>query len=48
MYETTSTFLQSELSYRTDRLKSGLGGNRRRHRRVTLVRRPAEAIDHAR
>ena len=45
MYETTNPFLQSELSYRTERLKSGLGGNRRRHRRVTLVRRPAEAID---
>ena len=48
MYETTSPFLQSELSYRTDRLKSGLSGSNRRHRRLPLVRRPDAAIDHAR
>ena len=48
MYETTSPFLQSELSYRTDRLKSGLSGNNRRHRRLPLVRRQEAAIDHAR
>ena len=47
MYE-TSPFLQSELSYRTERLKAGLAGNSRRHRRAPWVRRPAEAVDQAR
>ena len=32
MYESTSTFLQSELSYRTDRLTSAAAGRRRRQR----------------
>ena len=42
MNEMTSTFLQSELSYRTDRIKSGIGSRRRRSQgRVPQVRRPA-------
>ncbi len=41
MYETTSTYLQSELDYRAERIKSGIGG--RRQRRLTRVRRPAVA-----
>ena len=48
MYETTNTFLQSELSYRTDRIKSGLASSSRRHVRIPRVRRSAEAVDHAR
>ena len=48
MYDPKLTFLQSELNYRTDRLKSGLAGSSRRHRRVPRVRRSAEAVDHAR
>ena len=48
MYDPKLTFLQAELSYRTDRLKSGLEGNIRRHRRVPRVRRPAEAVERAR
>ena len=48
MYDPKLTFLQSELTYRTDRVRSGLAGSSRRHRRLPRVRRPAEAIDHAR
>jgi len=29
MYESTLPFLQSELAYRTDRIKAGTGGKRR-------------------
>ena len=29
MYESTLPFLQSELAYRTDRIKAGSGGKRR-------------------
>jgi len=48
MYDPKLTFLQSELHYRTDRLKSGLAGSSRRHTRVPRVRRSAEAVQHAR
>ena len=48
MYDPKLTFLQSELAYRSDRLRTGLAGGSRRHRRVPRVRRPAEAVDHAR
>jgi hypothetical protein len=41
MYETTSTYLQSELDYRAERIRSGIGS--RRQRRRTRVRRPAPA-----
>jgi len=48
MYETTSTYLQSELKYRADRIRSGVAGARRRpHVRVPRARRPAEASDNA-
>ena len=47
MYDPRLTFLQSELNYRTDRLKSGVAGSSRRHRRVPRVRRPAAAADNA-
>ena len=42
MYETTSTFLQSELDYRTDRLKAGLRHPRRRRGRGLVSRRSAQ------
>jgi hypothetical protein len=48
MYDPKLTFLQSELTYRTDRIRSGLAGSSRRHRRVPRVRRPAEAVNDAR
>ena len=48
MYDPKLTFLQSELAYRSDRVRTGLAGTSRRHRRLPLVRRPAEAVDHAR
>jgi hypothetical protein len=52
MYETTSTFLQSELDYRTDRLKSGLAKSRRRDRRraprVPRASRPVATLRYAR
>ncbi len=41
MNEITSTFLQSELAYRSDRIKSGVAGSRRRAHRLTRVRRGA-------
>ena len=47
MYDPKLTFLQSELSYRSDRLRSGLSDHGRRHRRVPRVRRPAVAVDAA-
>ena len=41
MNEISSTFLQSELSYRTDRIKSGFGKTSRRRSsgRIPSVRR---------
>jgi hypothetical protein len=48
MYDPKLTFLESELSYRTGQLKSGLAQNRKHHRRLPLVRRHAAAIDNAR
>jgi hypothetical protein len=48
MYDPKLTFLQSELDYRTDRLKSGVAGSSRRHVRVPRVRRSAEAVQRAR
>jgi hypothetical protein len=43
MYETTSTYLQSELDYRAQRIRSGIGSSRRR--RIVRVRRPAVTRD---
>jgi hypothetical protein len=45
MYEISNTFLQSELDYRADRVKAGFAGSRKRHGRLTRVRRPAKASD---
>ena len=48
MYESTLPFLQSELAYRTDRIKTG-SGSRRRHlpARLHRVRRGrASSEDH--
>jgi hypothetical protein len=47
MYEITNTFLQSELDYRADRIKAGFAGSRRRHGRLSRLRRsnkPAETL----
>ena len=46
MYESTNTFLQSELTYRADRLASAAAAGRRR-RRVPRVRRRAASVDHS-
>ena len=47
MYDPKLTFLQSELTYRTERLSSGVAGKSRRHHRRSRVRRPAAAARHA-
>ena len=39
MYDPSLTFLQSELNYRNEQLKSGLARNRRRHSRQRDRRR---------
>ena len=46
MYEPKLTFLQSELNYRNEQLKSGLARNRRHHTRAR-GRRSAEAVNNA-
>jgi hypothetical protein len=44
---TANTF-QAEIDYRTNRIKTGMGGGkRRRHVRTPVVRRPAESSDNA-
>lgn len=48
MYESTSTFLQSELSYRADRLRSGVAASSRRHRRSPRRRRTGGVGDQVR
>ncbi|MCW2766631.1 MAG: hypothetical protein JWO11_2590 [Nocardioides sp.] len=41
--------LQAEIDYRANRIKTGMGGGkRRRHVRTPFVRRPAESSDNAR
>ena len=41
MYDPSLTFLQTELNYRNEKLKSGLAGHRRsRHSRPRAGRRP--------
>ena len=43
MYEISNTYLQSELDYRADRIKAGFAGSRKRHGRLTRVRRSGRA-----
>lgn len=43
MYDPKLTFLEYELSYRADQLKSGLAQNRKHHRRLSRARRHAAA-----
>ena len=45
MYEISNTFLQSELDYRADRVKAGFAGSRKRHGRLTRVRRSSGSSD---
>jgi len=46
MYESTLPFLQSELDYRTDRIKAASGGRRRHHAtRFSRLRRGAASGD---
>jgi hypothetical protein len=47
MYDPKLTFLESELNYRNEQLKSGLARNRHRHHRPRRVRRSVEAVDNA-
>ena len=47
MYDSTA-FLQSEMTYRADRIKAGTGGRKRRGSRVPRIRRTAEAVDRTR
>jgi hypothetical protein len=47
MYDPSLTFIQAELNYRRDRLKSGPARNRPRHHR-RRGRRSAEAVNNAR
>ena len=42
MYESTFPFLQSELAYRTDRLKASAGKRRHLTARLSRVRREAD------
>ena len=47
MYEPTLPFLQSELAYRTDRIKAGSGGKRRHlPARLHRVRRGESTDSH--
>lgn len=48
MYEMSNSFLQSELDYRTDRLKSGVAKRKRRHPRVPRRTRSAATLRYAR
>jgi hypothetical protein len=48
MYDPKLTFLEYELEYRTDQLKSGLAQNRKHHRRLPWARRHTAVADHAR
>jgi hypothetical protein len=45
MYDPSLTFLQTELNYRTEQLKSGLARNRRRHSRPRARRRAQVATN---
>jgi hypothetical protein len=45
MYENHHTYLQSELDYRTDRIKAAFAGSRKRHGRLTRVRRSSGSSD---
>ena len=45
MYDPKLTFLEYELEYRTDQLKSGLSQNRKHHRRLSRARRRAAAAN---
>jgi hypothetical protein len=47
MYEPKLTFLQSELNYRNEQLKSGLARSRRRQHTRPRGRRSAEAVNNA-
>ena len=49
MYESTLPFLQSELAYRTDRIKTGSSGGRRHlSARLHRVRRGEASTQHHR
>ena len=48
VYESYSPYVQSEIDYRRERIKSGAGSRRNRHHRFPRVRRSAVAADDAR
>lgn len=44
----SNAFVKSELDYRTQRVRTGIAGQRRGRTRSPRVRRPAEASENAR
>jgi hypothetical protein len=48
MFENANPFLQSELDYRRDRIRSSVVQRKNRRVRNPFVRRPAESSDNAR
>jgi hypothetical protein len=48
MFENSNPFLQPELDYRRDRIRSNVVIRKNRHVRNPFVRRPAESSDNAR
>ena len=48
MYENYSTYLQSEIDYRRERIQSGTGSRKNRHHRFPRVRRSVAPADNDR
>lgn len=48
MFENSNPFLQPELDYRRDRIRSNVVIRKNRHVRNPFARRPAESSDNAR
>jgi hypothetical protein len=48
MFENSNPFLQPEMDYRRDRIRSNVVQRKNRHVRKPFVRRPAESSDNAR
>ena len=48
MFENSNPFIQSEIDYRRNRIRSSVTERKNRHVRNPFVRRPAESSDNAR
>jgi hypothetical protein len=48
MFENSNPFLQTEIDYRRDRIRSSVARRKNRHVRNPFVRRPAESSDNSR